>query len=370
MESTSLGRPHDPVRAGVTGLALGAVLAGVLVPPAWSAPVVHRLAAIASIGRTDQANVHAVPVFHNPVIRDDSPDPDVVLSGGTYYAFTTGNLNGPIQLFISTNLAHWTQTNWPGPLLQDATWTTYGKEWAPGVIQVGEQWVMYYATEETETGAQCITMATAPTITGPYVNDQSAPLTCDAIDPSPYTTSDGSLLLTWKGDEASGRGAKIMVEQLSADGRSFLPGTSPTVVLTADQPWETTVENPDMALIGGTWFLVYSGGSYSDASYATGYAMCTGPLGPCTKPLDHPLLTSAAEVIGPGGASAFADKSGQWWLAYAAATPGPGEYGLFGIRIRSLRIDALCVADGRLETTGPTTTPQPLASVCPPGRVA
>lgn len=340
-------------------------LIGVTTPPAWSVPDRHRSAEVTSSRKTDRLEKHAVPVFQNPVIQDDAPDPDVVVSGGTYYAFTTGSLNGPIQLFISTDLAHWTPNQWPGPLVQDGTWTTYGKEWAPGVIQVGEQWVMYYATRDTATGAQCITMATATAVIGPYINEQSTPLTCDAIDPSPFTTANGSLFLTWKADAASGRGAEIVVEQLSADGRSFLPGTSPTVVLWADQPWETTVENPDMVLIDGAWFLLYSGGDYTGASYATGYAMCTGPLGPCTKPLDHPLMSSTAQVEGPGGTSAFADTSGHWWMVYAAASPGTAEYGFFGFRIRSMRIDALCVANGRLETAGPRTTPQPRAPSCP-----
>jgi hypothetical protein len=38
-----------------------------------------------------------------------------------------------------------------------------------------------------------------------------------------------------------------------------IPGGLP--LLRSDQAWETTVENPDMALIDGTWFLVYSGGN-------------------------------------------------------------------------------------------------------------
>jgi beta-xylosidase len=306
-----------------------------------------------------------VPTYQNPVVADNAPDPDVVVIGHTYYAFTTGSLNGPIQLFLSTDLAHWKAVRWPGPLVHDAIWTTFGREWAPGVAEIGNQWVMYYATEQTSTGQQCVTMATAPTVTGPYVNESSAPLVCGAIDPSPFLAGDGSRYLVWKGVGPGGV-AEILSEALSPDGQTFSFGSSPSVLITQSQSWESTVENPDLVRIDGTDLLFYSGGTYANASYATGYAVCQGPTGPCQQPLDHPILSSTASVVGPGGATAFRDTGGRWWLAYAAMVPGVAADGPSGTLVRSLRIDPLCLVDGAPVVDGPTTTPQTLQPSCPP----
>lgn len=303
------------------------------------------------------------PTYRNPVIAADAPDPDIVALDGTYYAFTTASLNGPIQLFVSNDLVHWRAAGWPGPLVRDAPWTTYGREWAPSVIEVGDEWLLFYATEQTATGEQCVTAAVAPAINGPYVNDASTPLACNAIDPSPVQLPDGSLALVWKASAADGQ-AQLVEQPLTSDGTSFAPGTAPVVLLSADQPWESTIENPDLVQIDGSWLLFFSGGDWENASYGTGVARCTGPQGPCTEPYDHPVLSSTSQVIGPGGASAFRDSSGQWWLVYAAASPGKAQYDVFGDLVRSMRIDPVCVTDTSVSVLGPSVDPRPLHGTC------
>ena len=49
---------------------------------------------------------------------------------------------------------------------------------------------------------------------------------------------------------------------------------------TADYPWETTIENPDMVEVGGTYFLLFSTGIWDTPSYSETFATCNGPLGP------------------------------------------------------------------------------------------
>lgn len=303
------------------------------------------------------------PTYRNPVISSDAPDPDIVVFGGQYYAFTTASLHGPIQLFVSSDLAHWRTAGWPGPLVQDARWTTYGREWAPGVIDVGGTWVLFYATEQTATGEQCITAATAPAINGPYVNDATAPLACNAIDPSPVRLPGGGLELVWKAGAADGRAAQLVEQPLAPGGLAFASGTAPIVLLSADQSWESTIENPDLVDIDGNWLLFFSGGDFESADYGTGLARCTGPEGPCTQPDDQPVLSSTSQVTGPGGASAFRDTSGQWWLAYAATSPR-AEYNAFGSLVRSLRIDPVCVAGTDVRVLGPSVGPRPIEAPC------
>ena len=74
------------------------------------------------------------------------------------------------------------------------------------------------------------------------------------------------------------------------------------------------------------YYLFYSGGSYADDSYATGYARCASPTGPCTRVSDQPLLATGGRVSGPGGAMPFVDRNGRLRLAYAAWDIGNTGY--------------------------------------------
>ena len=80
-----------------------------------------------------------------------------------------------------------------------------------------------------------------------------------------------------------------------------------------------------------TYYLFYSGGQWNTANYAIGYAVCTGPLGPCHKPIDHPWLGSNFTAQGPGGQEFFTDQSGQLWMVLHAWVSGKVGYP-FGAR--------------------------------------
>ena len=45
-----------------------------------------------------------------------------------------------------------------------------------------------------------------------------------------------------------------------------------------------------MIRYAGRYYLFYSGAGYANSSYATGYAICDTPLGPCRRVSDRPLL--------------------------------------------------------------------------------
>jgi glycosyl hydrolase family 43 len=328
-------------------------------------------------GAAAPATSPAPGAYQNPLTPDDAPDPDVVSVNGTYYAFTTGGTFGHIQEFQSTDLADWTPVPSPGPLTGEPTWVNPGLEWAPSVAEMDGTWVMFYATFAEYLDAECITEAFATTVAGPYVNSSTGPFVClpsptakgstfnaGDIDPDVFVDDDdGTPYLLWKANPGGlVASATIWSQRLSPDGRSFAPGSSATELIDQDQSWELTVENPDMVLHGGTYYLFYSGGTYEGPSYAVGYAVCAGPSGPCGKPDDQPILRSRTSVVGPGGEWAFQDGAGQWWMAYAAWTAGAVGYPRGA---RSLRMDPLCFVDGDPVVPGPTTTPQPLAQSCP-----
>jgi hypothetical protein len=76
----------------------------------------------------------------------------------------------------------------------------------------------------------------------------------------------------------------------------------------------------------GGYDLVYSANDWDSADYAVGVARCSGPLGPCRKPLSGPLFASQANLEGPGGATVFSDSQGQLQMAFQAWLPGAVGY--------------------------------------------
>jgi Glycosyl hydrolases family 43 len=283
----------------------------------------------------------------------DFPDPDVILVGGTYFAYGTNSVAGNIQIIESTNLTTWSVVgdalpNFPSWAAPDATW-------APAVAQIGGDFVLYYAAEVAGPGGgeECISVATAGQPQGPFVDNSSSPLECQpalggSLDPSPFIDTDGKVYLEWKSNGGTGP-ATIWSEQLDPAGTGFAANVAPVQLLQPDQGWESgVVEAPDLVTSGGRYFLFYSGNNWEGADYAVGVATCTGPLGPCAKPLSQPILTSGSAMEGPGGESVFADASGSYWVAFAAWIPGAVGYP----HSRDLFLR-------RLDLSGPTPVLQP-----------
>jgi hypothetical protein len=330
--------------AAVTLLSGGGVLPGSPAPVAGGA-VPHSTVAFKS-------NLPAGPSFNG-----DAGDPDVIESAGTFYAFTTGTpLGNHIQALVDT-------TGSPASGWHSYTGTTYGStalptvpgweavntQTSPGVFDYDNHWVMFYdaaqAGHTTGTGYDCLSVATAATISptnAAFTDSSTGPLICQsnlggAIDPSPYIdTATGMPWLVWKSnDGGSSQPARIWSEELNSTGTGFYPGSSPTQIFynnTAAYPWEATVEDPSMMMVGGQFYLLFSGGIYTSANYSEGYAVCASPVSTCTQTDPNPILSSYGTVAGPAGGSWFQDASGNYWLDYAAWTAGCTSYSCGGTR--------------------------------------
>jgi hypothetical protein len=312
------------------------------------------LIAAATAGRAPRAAAQsvgsiAIQPTAGPAFDGDAPDPDVVLDGSTYYAFTTGTtLGNYLQALVDTSgspLSGWASYNGQSygssamPVVP--AWEQINTQTSPGVFFWGGRWLMYYdasqAGHAAGTGWNCLSVAVADSLTptDPVFTDSSTqPLECQAdlggaIDPSPFIDpTTGAAYLVWKSnDGGSTQSAHLWSQPLSADGLSLVG--SPHLLMTQDTvdfPFESTIENPDMAYSDGTYFLLFSAGIWDSASYSETYAICTGPEGPCTQPQSSPILTSYGPADGPGGGSLFQDASGNWMLAYAAWSPGCTDY--------------------------------------------
>lgn len=263
--------------------------------------------------------------FQAPVYAGDFPDPSVIVSDDTYWAYGTGSAGLNLQVMSSADLIHWTAPSDPLPELPG--WASPGRTWAPGVIQLGGTFVMYYTVRDTALGIQCLSVATSDTPAGPFRDGSSAPFICQAanggsIDPQPYRDPvSGRLYLFWKSDDnAIGQNTHLWAQELARDGLSLAPGSQPSLLLSESLPWQSpSVEGPAVLRFGEVYYLFYGANNYDTASSGIGYATSRSILGPYrNRSLVGPWLGTRGNAQGPQGPSLFTDGSGATRLAFAA----------------------------------------------------
>ncbi len=316
----------------------------------------------------------------------DFGDPDILRVANTYYAYSSSAGGRYLSVLTSTNLKTWTiHPNWsplppeilgdretPGDkvnnndaLVRPASWglrtpvnawltKTY---WAPSVFKIASTWYAYAAVKVSTTGDPrdphgygrfCLTVASGPGPLGPFRDiSGNAPIQCQptstdpsgSIDPYPYhDPKSGKNFLLWKAaGKIGGAESSIMSQELGSNGL-LRPGSKPVKLLQTNRAasWEgSTIENPSMVNLNGVTYLFYSANDslWFDAdgrsNYATGYAICSGPQGPCTRPNGgrSPLLASSGVNQGPGGASPVVSPTGKLYLAYATYWLGENRNG-------------------------------------------
>lgn len=288
-----------------------------------------------------------------PAWNDDGPDPHIVRFGHRWFAYTTGTTWGNnIGVLVSDRPdGGWRTTTgqtWGSTALATSTipdWQERDTQWAPAVYRHAGRYVMFYAAKAKARGEWCLSVAVADAPEGPFRDQTGAtgPIVCQdhiggVIDPHPFVDADGRAWLHFKNNDGMpGPGdddavSKVWAAELSADGTR--PVGSYHEVMAKDTSryrWQTTVDNPQMVLRGGIHYLFHTGGDYvGNDTYATGYAVCAGPLGPC--PESHQILTSYGDVAGPGGGTVARGADGQWWISYHAWTRGCYDYSCGGER--------------------------------------
>jgi len=257
---------------------------------------------------------------------EDVPTPFVLVEQGWYFMYAIKGAfgrGGQVVVQVSPDFAHWGPSVVALPV--PPAWAAPNGAWAPDVQHIHGHYVLYFTAplKDRPSPTQCIGAAIASSPLGPFVPLEQT-LVCQldhlgSIDPRAFADADGTLWLHWKSDDnADTEGTShtaIYAQRLSIDGLSLID--QPTVILTADQPWEgRIVESEQMVLENGRYWLFYSGNWYNQPSYAIGVAACMGPAGPCTKPYPLPFLRSNAQGAGPGEESLFMDPNGTW-MVYA-----------------------------------------------------
>jgi Glycosyl hydrolases family 43 len=272
------------------------------------------------------------PATAEAVYCEDLADPFVVVEGRLerrFFAYGTNTDDANVPVLVSGGIAR--SERLVDALPELPGWSSPGAVWAPGILRREGGFVLYYATTHTASGRQCISAAVGAGAEGPFEDTSTAPLVCPtelggAIDPSPFVAEDGRAYLLWKSDgNCCGMPTRIYSQPLSDDGLQLTE--PPQEVLTSTLPWEAgVVEAPSMVEHDGVHYLFYSGNAWDTAEYAIGYATCETPVGPCTKPLDHPWLGSSAEARGPGGQELFIDPAGDLRMVFHAWLKGVVGY--------------------------------------------
>jgi beta-xylosidase len=304
----------------------------------------------------------AGPSFTNPVYKHAFADPHILPVAGTYYAYGTYDAaaRSNIQVMRSTDLVHWEPLGDALPALPKWSVLSAGLTWAPGVVQIGDKFLMYYVARDKDTNRQCIGVGVSDKPEGPFIDPNTNAFVCQAklggsIDAYPFRDDDGKLYLLWKNDgNCCFLGVSLWIQELSPDGMNLIG--EPIKLIDRDQPWEVPlIENPAMIKHNDKYYLFYSANQWDSPYYAIGYAVCETVTGPCEKPLDKPWLQSIPQATGPGGQSFFTDDEGNLWMAYHAWTGANVGY---PNGQRSLHIDLVTFEADKPVTNGPTFTPQ------------
>lgn len=328
-------------------------------------------ASLVGMAGCDQQGAQVVPgapttpanSFVNPVIDSDFPDPSILYTENTYYAYATNGYGKHIQVASSPDLLHWTPL--PDAMPSLPSWANMGGAyvWAPDVIQIGTTYVMYYTARDAQSNRQCVGVATSNKPAGKFKDTSAHPLVCQTdqggtIDPSPFRDGQ-TLYLYFKNDgNCCGQTTYLYVQQLSPDGLHVVGHPQP--LIHNEQVWEgSVVEAPQMFKHNGQYYLFFSANNYATSDYAVGYALCQTATGPCTQAANNPILASRLQkppVIGPGGEYIF-QVGQQTWIAYHAwQVTADGSLG----DNRVMCLDRLDWQGDRPQVQGPTTSPQPI----------
>lgn len=274
-----------------------------------------------------------------PVYETNFPDPFILPHNGRFLAYATNaeRFQANVQMAISPDLVSWEPLR-SGGKLHDAmpvlpAWAKEGWTWAPEVMKYGDHYLLFFTAREKSSERQCTGVARSADPLGPFVSEAAEPLVCQrelggTIDASPFLDSNGQLYLYYKADaNAIGKPTDIFVQRMTPDGMG-LTGEVVTL-LRNDQEWEAhVVESPTMVRQDGRYILFYSANHFGWephqrlSPYAMGYAVCEGPMGPCVKAPENPILYSyndrrAGCLSGPGHQAVF-DAGGRQYIVFHA----------------------------------------------------
>ncbi len=254
-------------------------------------------------GTTDGGTGDAsLPGTHNPALPGLNADPQVALFDNTFYIYPTTDGLGTgwpsrsFSVFSSTNLVEWTNRGVILDLPKDLTWST-GHAWAPSIARVGATYYFYFSADKQ------LGVATSSSPVGPFKDALGHPIITSyqfgpaSIDPYLFIDDDGTPYLFF----GSGTGGLRMV-QMNKDMISFT-GTPANI-----SPSGATgrLEGSAMFKRNGTYYLQWSEGDTTKATYQVAYARAQSPAGPFARIATILQEDATLGILATGGSTVLA----------------------------------------------------------------
>ena len=316
------------------------------------------------------------PLYTNPVIAGDFPDPTVVRTGHDFWAATTTGAWAPhFPLLHSRDLVNWRVVGYV--FNQRPAWAK-GDFWAPEIVEDRGRFLVYYTARRDEgprkTGTLCVAVATARRVEGPYAD--RGPLVCEirelknvgSIDAFFVRDEDDRPHLVWKADGNDAepdQPTAIFAQQLNEEGTKLVGRRKE--ILRNTEPWERHVTEGSYIIRRGGWFYhFYSGNACCGrgCDYALGVARARRLLGPWEKHPRNPILDDNQDWQCPGHGSLVTTPDGRDFLLYHSYRR---RRDTFNVGRESLLDEVTWNADGWPAINGgrgPSgTSPSPLGAV-------
>lgn len=250
----------------------------------------------------------------NPIFQGWYADPEIHRFGHRYYIYPTFSAEYDRQTFFevwsSGDLRSWRNE---GVILDlaDVAWSTNRAAWAPTVVERDRAFYMYFSAGD---GAG-IGVAKAESPTGPFRDLLGRPLIAEyhfgaqPIDAHAFCDDDGRCYLYYGGWRHA------VVVELAADMASFIGAFQEITP-------EDYVEGPFMLKRQGTYYFMWSEGSWGDPTYGVAYARAPSPHGPFER--IGTILRGNAEIGTSAGHHSILQipERGETWIAYHRRPPG------------------------------------------------
>jgi hypothetical protein len=294
-------------------------------------------------------------------------EPFVLVHAKKYYLFGTASPSEGFQCYESTDLAHWKLDGWAWQ--KSGLRVARGDLHAPQVFAYQGMFCMVYSGR-TPTGTR-LALAASTRPEGPY-HDLHVPwleLGDSCIGGDVFIADNRKAFLTFtQNSTQNGCNINAIYGVALSQDLSKTAG-QPVKLLEASQPWELrhrevirSNAGPRIVKLGSKYCLTYSANDRLTSESGIGYAIADKLLGPWTKSLENPLLSTRSDIGVAGlrcGSVFRALDRGEWFLVYESlANPAnPSEDCV-------VNIDRLVLLDNhKIAVKGPTRSPQPLPSV-------
>ena len=257
----------------------------------------------------------------NPIVDGYFADPTIIESKGFYYIYATKDPWGgdDLAVFETKNFITFDEKhiNWPTKEACKSATSNPNKVWAPSVVKaLNGKFYMYVSVgSEIWCGVSNRPLGkwqNAKSDNTPLIKSSLFP-NYHMIDAECFIDDDGQAYLYW-GSGWDWKNGHCFVVKLAKDMISF-----------EGKPLDITPPNyfeaPYMLKQKGKYYLMYSDGKCTDATYKVQYSISISPIGPWVFGKNSPILATTPDstTLGPGHHTVFSFKNQKYILYHRVA---------------------------------------------------